>query len=268
MAYSARANQESAKPDGDNQQIVKDLQAAIDAMSGFLEGARFGEKRKPWDSSDPTEMSPEGVLLSRAETMIALANELVAEQRGQLYTSALADCDRILEIADNPLELARAHFSRGHAKRMVGELDEAIESYTKAVQQFPTYTEAYLRRGICYYHQGAYEEALQDFVAASTDPRDPFQLESRAMFWSGLTHAKQGEHQQAVRDYTRAIEASPDYVPAYLNRGLSYMNAGRYDQAIEDFNSVLRRKRDHEHANRYREIALQRRDAESSLSGL
>ena len=46
MAYSARANQESAKTDGDNQQIANDLQAAIDSMSGFLAGRSIRPKKE------------------------------------------------------------------------------------------------------------------------------------------------------------------------------------------------------------------------------
>ncbi len=263
LAYSARANQESTKADGDNQKIVDDLQASIDSMSGFLQGATYGERQKPWETSDPTEVRPEGVLLSRAENKIALANELEGERQKELYESALSDCDRVLSLDVNPLELARAHFSRGHAKRMLRDLEGAIESYTDALSQFPTYTEAYLRRGICYFHQEAYDEALQDFVAASNDPRDPYRPESRALYWSGLTNARIGEHQQAIRDYTRALEAAPDYIAVYLNRGLSYINMGRYDQAIEDFNNVLRRDRDHADAIRFRDVAVQRRESES-----
>ena len=73
-----------------------------------------------------------------------------------------------------------------------------------------------------------------------------------------MTHAQRGDQLDAIRAYSRAIRASRDYVPAYLNRGLAYMNVGRNDRAISDFNNVLRRDQENEQARTYREQALER----------
>jgi tetratricopeptide (TPR) repeat protein len=100
--------------------------------------------------------------------------------------------------------------------------------------------------------------ALQDFEAASNNLANPFQYESRAMFWHGLAEAKLGEQQAAIRSYTRALRGAPDFVLAYLNRGLAYFNVGRYDRAIEDFNQVLRRDPQNASARQYRGLAEQR----------
>ncbi|MCP4190894.1 MAG: tetratricopeptide repeat protein [Planctomycetaceae bacterium] len=269
LAYSQRANVESSKIDGDSQEIVDDLRAAVKSMNGFVKSAKLGEKQKSWEPSDPTEVRAESMLISRAETMIALANELVGDETKELYQQAIRDTTTIIDQSSDPLELARAHFARAHAYRMLDDLDQAIAEYTTALKFFPTYTEAYLRRGICFFHQQEYDKALQDFAAASTDPRNPYQFEPRASLWEGLTHSQRGDQLDAIRAYSRAIRASDSFIPAYLNRGLAYMNVGRNDRAVSDFNNVLRRDDNNEQAKTYRAQALERvenerRDAEST----
>ena len=151
--------------------------------------------------------------------------------------------------------------------RMMNDLPGAIDAYSRAIQSLPQQTlmqyigtEPYLRRGICYFHLGEYRQALQDFeMAASNNPTNPFQHEPRAMFWAGLAQARLGEQEEAIYNYSRAIGSSPDYTPAYLNRGLAYLNTGRYERAIEDFNHVLRRDARHTQALHYRQLAEQRR---------
>ena len=151
---------------------------------------------------------------------------------------------------------------------MMDDLPGAIAAYTEGIENIPTSTllqyfgsDPFLRRGICYFYQGDYHLALQDFEAASNNQFNPFQQEPRAMLWQGLAESKLGEQESAIRSYTRAIRSAPEYIAAYLNRGLAYLNVGRYDRAIEDFNHVLRRDPDHASARQYRDLAEQRNQA-------
>jgi tetratricopeptide (TPR) repeat protein len=42
-----------------------------------------------------------------------------------------------------------------------------------------------------------------------------------------------------MTDYTKAIEANPELVLAYINRGCFYDAQGDYDLAIEDFSKAI-----------------------------
>jgi len=44
-----------------------------------------------------------------------------------------------------------------------------------------------------------------------------------------------GYDDQAVTDFTKAIEIDPNYANAYNNRGSIYSDKGRHDQAISDY---------------------------------
>jgi tetratricopeptide (TPR) repeat protein len=261
-----RANMESSRTDGSSEEIVADLRAAISAMNDFLQTAPLGVKNRPGETVDPLESRPETVLLQRAQAFISLANETSGDPaRNELYQAAIRDCEFLLDNDPQLPQEAQARFTVGQALRMMNDLPGAIAAYTQGIEVFPAQTllqyfgsDPFLRRGICYYHQGEYPLAMQDFEVASNNQFNPFQQEPRAMFWQGLTQSKLGEQEGAIRSYTRAIRGAPDYIPAYLNRGLAYLNAGRYDQAIEDFNQVLRRDPDHASARQYRDMAEQR----------
>ena len=264
-AYAMRAGQQASRADVDRTKVIQDYRAALRAMDGYLASAQFGDKPAPWDTSDPFDQIPERVMLSRADAKIALANELEAEERTELYKSAISDADRMAAIPDAQDEIvARAQYLRGVGYRMLGDLQQAADAFTKAIQVYSAagarYSDAYLRRGICYFHLGEYEKARQDFGDASTVPTNPYVYEPRAMFWAGLTYAKMEDYENAIRSYTRALKSAPRYTSALLNRGLAYLNMGRFDRAIEDFDVVLRQYPGHSEASMYRDLAAKQRD--------
>ena len=55
----------------------------------------------------------------------------------------------------------------------------------------------------------------------------------------GNAYADQGQHDQAIRDYTKALEINPKHVVAYFNRGNSYREKGQYDRAISYYDKAL-----------------------------
>ena len=51
----------------------------------------------------------------------------------------------------------------------------------------------------------------------------------------GLTYADKEEYDQAIIDYTKAIEIKPRLDKAYAMRGLAYLGKGEFEQAILNF---------------------------------
>lgn len=65
-------------------------------------------------------------------------------------------------------------------------------------------------------------------------------LQSSDEFYKrGLEKAKAGDHDGALLEFTRAIEADPKHTRAYLNRGLSKARKGDIDGSIPDFTRAL-----------------------------
>jgi tetratricopeptide (TPR) repeat protein len=67
---------------------------------------------------------------------------------------------------------------------------------------------------------------------------------------SGITNAEyyynlgknaqnSGNHEEAIKYYTRAIQLNPNGAKSYNNRALSYAFLGKYDETINDFNMAI-----------------------------
>jgi tetratricopeptide (TPR) repeat protein len=63
--------------------------------------------------------------------------------------------------------------------------------------------------------------------------------EAEGYFDLGTRYLQQGDDDQAISAYTRALEINPRYAEAYLNRGIAYRRKGQPDQAISDYTAVL-----------------------------
>jgi tetratricopeptide (TPR) repeat protein len=55
------------------------------------------------------------------------------------------------------------------------------------------------------------------------------------------------ESDEAIADYTRAIEIQPDFLDAYFGRGTVYLKQGKLDEAFADFNHTIELNPDYAH---------------------
>lgn len=60
----------------------------------------------------------------------------------------------------------------------------------------------------------------------------------------GIEYAKKGNFKKAFELFTEAIEANPQYAPAYSNRGQVYREQGQNELAVRDFTQSLELKAD------------------------
>lgn len=55
----------------------------------------------------------------------------------------------------------------------------------------------------------------------------------------GLIKARQGEHQQAITEYDKALEADPNNALAHVNRGVAHTKLGNDDAALRDYDRAI-----------------------------
>jgi tetratricopeptide (TPR) repeat protein len=79
------------------------------------------------------------------------------------------------------------------------------------------------------------DQAVADFSEALE--RDPDDVQARA--GRGDAYLRQNELAAALEDYNRVLELKPDLAPAYFSRGIIYSLMGDPERAIDDYDRAI-----------------------------
>lgn len=99
---------------------------------------------------------------------------------------------------------------------------------------------ASFNRGVTYSKAGLYEDAVKDFSQAIE--KDPGFVE--AYYNRGHLLGRLGKPQEAIQDFTKVISLNPRNPYAYTDRGVAYGSLGKTDLAIQDFTRAIALKPD------------------------
>ncbi len=93
----------------------------------------------------------------------------------------------------------------------------------------------HLEQGDIYADQGQWDEAIIEYTKAiELDPQLALAYNNRA-----CTYNEKGEFDRAIADCDRAIELDPQLAEAYGNRAFAYMVKGEIDRAIADCDRAI-----------------------------
>lgn len=146
--------------------------------------------------------------------------------------------------ADNFLSLGRDALS-------AGDVDGAIEDFSKAIDLSPGLSEAYLQRAEAYELAGKIEKASDDCVRAGEIYRisgdnsraiDAFSSalklfpeSATALVGRAGALLDNGEYRWALNDYEVALKKEKDFYPALYGAGICYFSLGDYKKAEKHF---------------------------------
>jgi len=140
-------------------------------------------------------------------------------------------------IKDHPNEPILYNIS-GACYAGLGQLDNAIISYEKALAIKPDYADAHNNLGNALERLGKLDAAvnsLEKALAIKPDYPD-------AYFNLGNTFQKLGQLNAAVNSYEKAIAIRPDYVEAHYSLGTTFQELGQLDDAVKSYQKVLQLK--------------------------
>lgn len=125
---------------------------------------------------------------------------------------ALAALNKSISIQEYP----KALFTRALIYQQSGNCDRALADIAKVIEEDPHNARAYYIKGDCIEQQNKLKEALNCYsLAIQYEDQEPL-----FFLRKGLVEARLGEHGEAIRDISVAIDLKPDYSEAWYWRGM------------------------------------------------
>lgn len=153
-------------------------------------------------------------------------------------------------------QTAKNYYERGIGYGVVGEFEEAQQEFKKAVEADPFYipariclklsedavkqrikteTALHLFKGISYAYKRVYDEAIAEYKRAIEISPDYAGAHSIL----GAAYLYKQMYDEAITEYKKAIEINPQYTEAYNNLGLAYVNKEMFDEAIAEWKKAI-----------------------------
>jgi tetratricopeptide (TPR) repeat protein len=112
----------------------------------------------------------------------------------------------------------------------------------------------YDNMGVNLADEGQYEEAVNYFTKAIR-----FNPENEHHYFNrGVTYLKMKQPENALADYSTALELNPGYAEAWYNRGLIFLQKEEFEKAASDFSRAIELKPNHGYSFYYRAAAFEK----------
>lgn len=145
----------------------------------------------------------------------------------QRYRGAVAAFSTYLTLDSLSEEVL---FRRAVLFNELGEVNNALQDWTKVIELNNNNEEAYRNRGLTYFQQGIYDKAIKDFdKALELQPEQAYTEINRGYSYYLLNNPK-----QALTDLDNGIKKMPRYYFGYYFRALVHLQLKNKKQACND----------------------------------
>lgn len=136
---------------------------------------------------------------------------------------------------------AKLHNFRGVAHLKLGQLMDALTSYTNAIKYAPNFMAAHYNLGITYknLHQG--DLAAESFINAIRISPENYD----AYYNLANTQVELSQFEDAILNYNQALKINPNFADAYVNRGNALLKLGKLQLALESYEAAIKIKPDY-----------------------
>lgn len=156
---------------------------------------------------------------------------LVLSDRGR-KDEAILSYSRALDIKPDYPEACN---NIGVALGDQGKLKEAVGYYVKAVRINPDYTDAYYNLAVALHQLGKIDKAIECYRLVLQ--QDPCRAEAQNNL--GVALILKGNTGEALAHFQKALQINPEYPDAYYNLGNILFMKGRLNEAIEEYKSAI-----------------------------
>ncbi|ACK64897.1 Tetratricopeptide TPR_2 repeat protein [Rippkaea orientalis PCC 8801] len=167
----------------------------------------------------------------------AYLNRGLAEYRLGNYEQALEQYQKVVERdADD----YRSHYNQGLVNFALERYEIALQNYEKALASTRLISDS--AKGIIYYDRALVQlklDNIQQAIADFTEAINLDNLNDKAYYNRAYAYQKIKNYRAAIADFSEVIALNHDFTPSYLNRGKLYYILGRYQTALKDFKIAL-----------------------------
>jgi tetratricopeptide (TPR) repeat protein len=136
-------------------------------------------------------------------------------------------------IAKEP-DASLAYNNRGQAYDEIGQFDQAIKDFDRAIALAPSDYLGFANRGRLYGKTGRLDKAievLEKAIALNPSHLDAYNIRVNM----GVAYAEAGRIDKAIEQFDNAVLMDQDHALAYKNRGMLYAMTGDKERAALDF---------------------------------
>ena len=128
-------------------------------------------------------------------------------------------------------DFSEAYYNMGITLQLQGNVTGAIETYKKALRIQPNYAEAYNNMGTALRNQGKREEAIEAYKRALSIKPNYVEVYNNL----GVMLQEEGKLKEAINAYKKSCLIKPDYAEAYNNMGTALRDQGKLEEAINAY---------------------------------
>jgi tetratricopeptide (TPR) repeat protein len=181
--------------------------------------------------------------VSGTEELVSKADKLFddneIEKAIELYRKVINNTDK---ISTNNNSKSDAYFGLATALIKLEKFDEAIEQINKGLQLSPNDTEAKINLGVALYRSGRVDDSIAHYKALLGSKSKDLEDIASIHYNLAVAYSHQGNFDEAIENYNKAIEKKKNYSEAYNNLGLIYEAKKDTIKAKECFLEAVKRK--------------------------
>jgi len=119
--------------------------------------------------------------------------------------------------------------------KTVDDYNRRIETYTASLKRDPKNVELLIRRGDLYFHIHEFEQAIADYSDAIDLDKDA----DAAYFGRGMALGRYGQIREGIADLSIYIQRHPQESRAHTKRGVRYLWIRDEKRAVQDFTTAI-----------------------------